>query len=196
MKNIRIAQRAIAAGIHLIVATQRPSTDVIRGVLKANIPTRIAFRVASNADSRTILDQTGAEHLLGRGDMLFIPPGSSAAVRVHGAFVSDDEVKRVVDHLKSNSQPTYDEEVTKAVSGEVGSDEIGPGGYDEIDEMFEQALEFVGRSKTTSISKLQRELRIGYNRAARIIEGMEAEGIVSPPQSGGVRTVLIATSDE
>ena len=193
---IRIAQRARAAGIHLIVATQRPSTDVIRGVLKANIPTRIAFRVASNADSRTILDQTGAEHLLGRGDMLFIPPGSSAAVRVHGAFVSDDEVKRVVDHLKSNSQPTYDEEVTKAVSGEVGSDEFGAGGYDEIDEMFEQALEFVGRSKTTSISKLQRELRIGYNRAARIIEGMEAEGIVSPPQSGGVRNVLIATSDE
>ena len=147
----------------MIVATQRPSTDVIRGVLKANIPTRISFRVASNADSRTTLDQTGAEHLLGRGDMLFIPPGSSAAVRVHGAFVSDDEVKRVVDHLKSSSQPTYDEEVTKAVSGEVGSDEFGPGGYDEIDEMFEQALEFVDRSKTTSISKLQRELRIGYN---------------------------------
>lgn len=193
---IRIAQRARAAGIHLIVATQRPSTDVIRGVLKANIPTRIAFKVASNADSRTILDQTGAEHLLGRGDMLFIPPGSSAAVRVHGAFVSDDEVKRVVDHLKSSSQPTYDEEVTKAVSGEVGADDFGSGSHDEIDAMYEQAVEFVSRSKTTSISKLQRELRIGYNRAARIIEAMEAEGIVSPPQSGGVRAVQIAASDD
>lgn len=193
---IRIAQRARAAGIHLIVATQRPSTDVIRGVLKANIPTRIAFKVASNADSRTILDQTGAEHLLGRGDMLFIPPGSSIAMRVHGAFVSDDEVRRVVDHLKSTTEPTYDEEVIKALSGEVSLDEFGANGQDQIDEMYEQALEFVCRSKTTSISKLQRELRIGYNRAARIIEGMEAEGIVSAPQSGGARTVLIARPDD
>ncbi len=188
---IRIAQRARAAGIHLIVATQRPSTDVIRGVLKANIPTRIAFRVASNADSRTILDQVGAEHLLGKGDMLFIPPGSSTVVRVHGAFVSDDEVKRVVDHLKTASQPNYDEEVTQALSGDSVSGQFDGNDNGDVDEMYEQALDVVSRSKTTSISKIQRELRIGYNRAARIIEAMESDGVISSPQSGGTRTVLI-----
>ncbi len=189
---IRIAQRARAAGIHLIVATQRPSTDVIRGVLKANIPTRIAFRVASNADSRTILDQTGAEHLLGKGDMLFIPPGSAAVMRVHGAFVSDDEVKRVVDHLKQQSQTDYDDSVTQALSGESGPLEFGADGNDDVDDLYEQAMDVVRRSKTTSISKIQRELRIGYNRAARIIEAMESDGIISAPQSGGTRTVLIS----
>ncbi len=193
---IRIAQRARAAGIHLIVATQRPSTDVIRGVLKANIPTRIAFRVASNADSRTILDQTGAEHLLGMGDMLFIPPGSSIAKRVHGAFVSDDEVKRVVDHLKQTHQPAYDETVAQALSGEAGTGVAGSDGVGEVDEFYEEALDVVSRSKTTSISKIQRELRIGYNRAARIIEAMEAEGVVSPPQSGGTRAVLISSPED
>ena len=192
---IRIAQRARAAGIHLIVATQRPSTDVIRGVLKANIPTRIAFRVASNADSRTILDQTGAEHLLGKGDMLFIPPGSSTLKRVHGAFVSDDEVKRVVDHLKRDSEPSYDDNVTESLEGEVGAPGIFSNGSEAVDEMYEQALDVVSRSKTTSISKIQRELRIGYNRAARIIDSMESEGVVSSPQSGGVRNVLISNPD-
>ena len=192
---IRIAQRARAAGIHLIVATQRPSTDVIRGVLKANIPTRIAFRVASNADSRTILDQTGAEHLLGKGDMLFIPPGSSIAKRVHGAFVSDDEVKRVVDHLKKSHEPTYDEGVEQALSGDTALGDVDVDGTNEVDELYEQALDVVSRSKTTSISKIQRELRIGYNRAARIIEAMESDGVVSPPQSGGTRSVLLTTPE-
>ncbi len=192
---IRIAQRARAAGIHLIVATQRPSTDVIRGVLKANIPTRIAFRVASNADSRTILDQTGAEHLLGRGDMLFIPPGSSSVVRVHGAFVSDDEVKRVVDHLKKSSRVEYDSNVTEALIGNATSGPLGADGNDDADDMYEQALDIISRSKTTSISKIQRELRIGYNRAARIIDMMEAEGVISAPQSGGVRAVLIHSAE-
>ena len=192
---IRIAQRARAAGIHLIVATQRPSTDVIRGVLKANIPTRIAFRVASNADSRTILDQTGAEHLLGKGDMLFIPPGSSLAKRVHGAFVSDDEVKRVVDHLKKSHEPTYDEGVEQALSGDTTLGDADSDGSNEVDELYEQALDVVSRSKTTSISKIQRELRIGYNRAARIIEAMESDGVVSPPQSGGTRSVLLTTPE-
>ena len=192
---IRIAQRARAAGIHLIVATQRPSTDVIRGVLKANIPTRIAFRVASNADSRTILDQTGAEHLLGKGDMLFIPPGSSTLKRVHGAFVSDDEVKRVVDHLKRDSEPSYDDNVTESLGGEAGAPGVFSNGSEVVDEMYEQALDIVSRSKTTSISKIQRELRIGYNRAARIIDSMESEGVVSSPQSGGVRNVLISNPD-
>ena len=193
---IRIAQRARAAGIHLIVATQRPSTDVIRGVLKANIPTRIAFRVASNADSRTILDQTGAEHLLGKGDMLFIPPGSSVAKRVHGAFVSDDEVKRVVDHLKKSYQPAYDENVTEMLSGQSSLGEGPLESSQDVDDLYEQALDVVSRSKTTSISKIQRELRIGYNRAARIIEAMEADGVVSPPQSGGTRAVLLTTPEE
>ncbi len=193
---IRIAQRARAAGIHLIVATQRPSTDVIRGVLKANIPTRIAFRVASNADSRTILDQTGAEHLLGKGDMLFIPPGSSVAKRVHGAFVSDDEVKRVVDHLKNSYQPAYDEKVTEMLIGQASIGDSPLEGAHDVDDLYEQALDIVSRSKTTSISKIQRELRIGYNRAARIIEAMEADGVVSPPQSGGTRSVLLTTPDD
>lgn len=195
---IRIAQRARAAGIHLIVATQRPSTDVIRGTLKANIPTRIGFKVASNADSRTILDQPGAEHLLGAGDMLFIPPGSATAKRVHGAFVDDDEVKRVVDSVKRSGDPVYDESMEAALNNEVGSNSNNGrfGLDDEEDELYNAALDFVARSRRPTISSVQRHLRIGYNRAARIIENMEAAGAVSPLQAGGKREVLVPPPEE
>ena len=189
---IRIAQRARAAGIHLIVATQRPSADVIRGILKANIPTRISFKVASNADSRTILDQPGAETLLGQGDMLFIPPGSGSVMRVHGAFVSDDEVKRVVDRLKQLGGPSYDDEVTAALSGaHAGGEFDGNGTVGNGDELYNSALDFVVRSRRPTISSVQRHLRIGYNRAARIIEAMEHAGAISSVQAGGKREVLI-----
>ncbi len=195
---IRIAQRARAAGIHLIVATQRPSTDVIRGVLKANIPTRIGFKVASNADSRTILDQVGAENLLGSGDMLFLPPGSASLMRVHGAFVSDDEVKRVVDSVKHASKPDYDESVTAAISTTEGA-----GGFDgasvaqgEEDELYNKAVDFVIRSRRPTISSVQRFLRIGYNRAARLIETMEEAGVIGPVQAGGKREVLVPPPED
>ncbi len=190
---IRIAQRARAAGIHLIVATQRPSADVIRGVLKANIPTRIGFRVASNADSRTILDQTGAENLLGMGDMLFIPPGSAVAKRVHGAFVSDEEVQRVVDSIKETSPPQYDPGVTRFIDN---SEDNGTSNhYDTIGEkdvLYDKAFDFVIRSQRPSISSVQRHMRIGYNRAANIIESMEKAGAISPPGPGGRRQVLVS----
>ena len=195
---IRIAQRARAAGIHLIVATQRPSTDVIRGTLKANIPTRIGFKVASNADSRTILDQPGAEHLLGAGDMLFIPPGSASVKRVHGAFVDDDEVKRVVDSIKRSGVPVYDKSMEAALSNEAGSNS-GNGKFgldDEEDDLYSVALDFVVRSRRPTISSVQRHLRIGYNRAARIIENMEAAGAISSIQAGGKREVLIPPPEE
>ncbi len=195
---IRIAQRARAAGIHLIVATQRPSTDVIRGVLKANIPTRIGFKVASNADSRTILDQVGAENLLGAGDMLFLPPGSASLMRVHGAFVSDDEVKRVVDSVKHASEPDYDQSVTAAISTMEGL-----GGFDgasvaqgEEDELYSKAVDFVIRSRRPTISSVQRFLRIGYNRAARLIETMEEAGVIGPVQAGGKREVLVPPPED
>ncbi len=190
---IRIAQRARAAGIHLIVATQRPSTDVIRGVLKANIPTRIGFKVASNADSRTILDQAGAENLLGKGDMLFIPPGSAVAQRVHGAFVSDDEVKRVVDSIKKTSFPQYDQSVELALEGNNGSTNFGNGSdfEHEEDELYGQALDFVVRTRRPTISSVQRHLRVGYNRAARMIESMEKAGAITPAGAGGKREILI-----
>ena len=195
---IRIAQRARAAGIHLIVATQRPSTDVIKGILKANIPTRIGFKVASNADSRTILDQPGAETLLGQGDMLFIPPGSSTAKRVHGAFVSDDEVKRVVDFLKEQGEPQYDAEViadrTEASLGGGGSSEFEESGGQE-DDLYNSALYFVAKTRKATISSVQRHLRIGYNRAARIIEAMEESGAIGPVQSGGKREVFVEPPD-
>ena len=195
---IRIAQRARAAGIHLIVATQRPSTDVIRGVLKANIPTRIGFKVASNADSRTILDQVGAENLLGAGDMLFQPPGSASLMRVHGAFVSDDEVKRVVDSVKHASKPTYDESVTAAISSTDGTGSFGGASVaqGEEDELYSKAVDFVIRSRRPTISSVQRFLRIGYNRAARLIETMEEAGVIGPVQAGGKREVLVPPPDD
>ncbi len=196
----RLAQKARAAGIHLVLATQRPSVDVITGLIKANIPTRIAFQVSSKIDSRTILDQSGAEQLLGHGDMLYLPPGTAMPERVHGAFVSDDEVHRVVKHLKSvSSTPSYmpgvlDEVQTTHdghVIGATGLPEAAPteGGSGE-DELYDQAVRIVTESRRASISGVQRRLKIGYNRAARLIEEMEAQGVVSPPEANGNRMVI------
>lgn len=189
----RIAQKARAAGIHMILATQRPSVDVITGLIKANVPTRIAFQVSSKVDSRTILDQGGAEQLLGHGDMLYMPPGTSMPVRVHGAFVDDDEVHRVVAEWKKRGEPQYLESITAGdqdnegmLTGlaEEGSDD------QESDPLFDEAVACVTQSQRASISSVQRKLRIGYNRAARLIDGMEAAGIVSPPGHNGAREVL------
>jgi len=175
----RLAQMARAAGIHLILATQRPSVDVITGLIKANFPTRISFKVFSRTDSRTILDQMGAESLLGNGDMLFLPPGTGAVQRVHGAFVSEIEVQRVVDFLKKQGEPDYD----KTILETPPAAESGGGGDDEYDEKWDEALAIIAETRQASISMLQRRLRLGYNRAARMIEKMEAEGIVG--QSDG-----------
>jgi len=172
----RLAQMARAAGIHLILATQRPSVDVITGLIKANFPTRISFKVFSRTDSRTILDQMGAETLLGNGDMLFLPPGTGAVQRVHGAFVSEIEVQRVVDFLKKQGQPDYDKSILEAPPAA----ESGGSGDDDYDEKWDEALAIIADTKQASISMLQRRLRLGYNRAARMIEKMEAEGIVGP----------------
>jgi S-DNA-T family DNA segregation ATPase FtsK/SpoIIIE len=188
----RIAQKARAAGIHLILATQRPSVDVITGLIKANIPSRIAFQVASKVDSRTILDQMGAETLLGQGDMLYLPPGSGYPMRVHGAFVSDAEVHRVVEHLKTQGVPQYVEGVLEAAPGDGGDEGVSLEGADaESDPMYDQAVAVVLKTRRPSISLVQRHLRIGYNRAARLIEAMERAGLVSPMQSNGNREVLV-----
>ncbi|WP_296943053.1 DNA translocase FtsK [uncultured Massilia sp.] len=193
----RIAQKARAAGIHLILATQRPSVDVITGLIKANIPTRIAFQVSSKIDSRTILDQMGAETLLGMGDMLYMPPGTGLPVRVHGAFVSDDEVHRVVKHLQETGEPNYIEGILEGgVAEEGGADgaaAAGEGGG-ESDAMYDQAVQVVLKNRKASISLVQRHLRIGYNRAARLIEQMEQSGLVSPMQSNGNRDILVPTA--
>ena len=182
---IRIAQRARAAGIHLVLATQRPSVDVVTGLIKANVPTRIAFQVSSRADSRTVLDQMGAEQLLGQGDMLFLPPGTGFMRRVHGSFVSDEEVAQVVAHLKSGPPPVYLHEVTEGGSGAF-ADNGAPGGGEggESDELYDEAVRFVTQSRKASISSLQRQLRVGYNRAARMIETMEESGVVGPSDNG------------
>jgi DNA segregation ATPase FtsK/SpoIIIE, S-DNA-T family len=192
----RLAQKARASGIHLILATQRPSVDVITGLIKANIPTRMAFQVSSRIDSRTILDQQGAEQLLGHGDMLYLPPGSGLPERIHGAFVDDHEVHAVVEWLKQQGEPDYLEDVladTQTTSdgqtiGETGLPEASGG--DSEDELYDKAVAYVLESRRASISSVQRQLRIGYNRAARLIEEMEAQGVVSPPEHNGQREVL------
>jgi DNA segregation ATPase FtsK/SpoIIIE, S-DNA-T family len=193
----RLAQKARASGIHLILATQRPSVDVITGLIKANIPTRIAFQVSAKVDSRTILDQMGAEALLGHGDMLYLPPGTSLPNRVHGAFVSDQEVHRVVGALKGTGVPVYVDEILQGPSmpipGLAGEgDEGGEGGETdgEQDPLYDQAVRIVVESRKASISGVQRRLKIGYNRAARMIESMESAGLVGPLQSNGAREVL------
>ncbi len=189
----RIAQKARAAGIHLILATQRPSVDVLTGLIKANIPTRLSFMVQSKVDSRTILGEGGAEQLLGHGDMLFLPPGGGLARRVHGAFVSDEEVHRVVADWKSRGSPVYIEEITQGVEereinmGNMGG---GDGEGEEDDALYDEAVAFVTESRKASISAVQRKLRIGYNRAARMIESMEAAGVVSEMGTNGSREVL------
>ncbi|WP_186425348.1 DNA translocase FtsK [Cupriavidus metallidurans] len=187
----RLAQKARAAGIHLILATQRPSVDVITGLIKANIPTRVAFQVSSKIDSRTILDQMGAESLLGQGDMLFLPPGTGYPQRVHGAFVADEEVHRVVEHWKQFGEPDYDEAILAGDAPEGAADLFGDNGSDgESDPLYDEAAQFVLTSRRASISAVQRQLRIGYNRAARLIEQMEAAGLVSPMGRNGTREVL------
>ena len=186
----RLAQKARAAGIHLVLATQRPSVDVITGLIKANIPTRISFQVSSKIDSRTILDQMGAEALLGQGDMLYMAPGGGALVRVHGAFVADSEVHGVVDYLKKTGQPEYVEGVLDAPGGEGEEGGGEEGGDGEADPLYDQAVDVVLKTRRPSISLVQRHLRIGYNRAARLIEQMERSGLVSPMGSNGNREVL------
>ena len=192
----RLAQKSRASGIHLILATQRPSVDVITGLIKANVPTRVSFQVSSKVDSRTILDQQGAESLLGQGDMLYLPPGSGHPQRVHGAYVSDTEVQRVVEHLKRQGEAQYidgildDPELAEADSG--GAD--APGG--EADPLYDQAVQIVLQNRRASISLVQRHLRIGYNRAARLIEDMERAGLVSSMASNGNREILAPSRPE
>ncbi|AEB08494.1 DNA translocase FtsK [Desulfobacca acetoxidans] len=183
---IRLAQKSRAAGIHLILATQRPSVDVITGLIKANFPTRISFQVSSKVDSRTILDTIGAERLLGMGDMLFIPPGTSRLKRIHGAFVSEDEVKRVVEYLKTQQAPVFEVGILEMQEEEAKEEEMG-----DKDEKYADAIEIVAETRQASISMLQRRLRIGYNRAARIIEMMEKEGLVGPSDGIKAREVYV-----
>jgi len=199
----RLAQKARASGIHLILATQRPSVDVITGLIKANIPTRIAFQVSAKVDSRTILDQSGAESLLGHGDMLYLPPGTSVPVRIHGAFVSDQEVHRVVESLRSSIEPVYVDEVLSGPKGPVPGlpDEGGEGGEGgdadgEQDPLYDEAVRIVTESRRASVSGIQRRLKIGYNRAARLVETMEAAGLVGSLQPNGSREVLVAAPPE
>ena len=188
----RIAQKARAAGIHLILATQRPSVDVLTGLIKANVPTRLSFMVQSKVDSRTILGEGGAAQLFGHGDMLFLPPGGGVPTRVHGAFVSDEEVHRVVADWKNRGEPVYIDSVTQ------NTDELEPGSFgatgaedsEDGDALYDEAVRFVTESRKASISAVQRKLRIGYNRAARMIESMEASGVVSEMSSKGSREVI------
>ena len=190
----RLAQKARASGIHMLLATQRPSVDVITGLIKANVPTRIAFQVSAKVDSRTILDQMGAETLLGHGDMLYLPPGISLPTRVHGAFVADNEVHAVVESLKTAGKPQYIEEILEAneTSG-VGLEQDADA---EKDVLYDQAVQVVIDTKKASISGVQRRLKIGYNRAARMVEAMEAAGLVGPLESNGSREILITTPSE
>jgi DNA segregation ATPase FtsK/SpoIIIE, S-DNA-T family len=189
----RLAQKARASGIHLVLATQRPSVDVITGLIKANVPTRVAFQVSSKIDSRTILDQMGAETLLGQGDMLYLPPGSGYPQRIHGAFVSDGEVHNVVNFLKAQGEPNYIEGILTNeteggdIDGMLGGDDAGG----EKDPLYDEAVAIVLKTRRASISSVQRQLRIGYNRAARLIEDMERAGLVSAMQSNGNREVLV-----
>ncbi len=195
----RLAQKARASGIHMLLATQRPSVDVITGLIKANVPTRIAFQVSARVDSRTILDQIGAENLLGHGDMLYLPPGTSLPVRVHGAFVADHEVHRVVKHIKKSGRPRYIDEILEGPSGPtpglIGIDKFPADAADaEEDPLYDQAVQVVMETKKASISGVQRRLKIGYNRAARMVESMEAAGLVGPLQPNGSREILVPTS--
>jgi S-DNA-T family DNA segregation ATPase FtsK/SpoIIIE len=184
----RIAQKARAAGIHLVLATQRPSVDVITGLIKANIPTRLSFQVSSRIDSRTILDQQGAETLLGMGDMLYMPPGTGQPLRLHGAFVSDEEVQRVVDWLKERSSPNYIDAILDSSAEDGAEGTANDGG--EADPLYDQAVAIVLENKRASISFVQRHLRIGYNRAARLLEDMERAGLVSKMSGSGTREIL------
>ena len=192
----RIAQKARAAGIHLVLATQRPSVDVITGLIKANVPTRISFQVSSRIDSRTILDQQGAESLLGMGDMLYMAPGTGLPIRVHGAFVTDDEVHRVVTWLKEHhGEPKYIESILDPQNEiDASGGEAGPSG--EADPLYDQAVAIILENKRASISLVQRHLRIGYNRAARLLEDMEKAGLVSKMGNNGNREILVRSAGD
>jgi S-DNA-T family DNA segregation ATPase FtsK/SpoIIIE len=191
----RLAQLARAAGIHLILATQRPSVNVITGVIKANLPSRIAFKVASKVDSRTILDGGGADQLIGRGDMLFLPPGTADLVRAQGAFVADEEIAAIVDYIKThNGEPEFDEQFQRTIETSDDEEDEAGGGDDNgewDDDMVPQAIEVIRTSRRASTSMLQRRLKIGYNRAARIMELLEAEGIVGPEKGSSPRDILV-----
>jgi S-DNA-T family DNA segregation ATPase FtsK/SpoIIIE len=184
----RLAQMARAAGMHLILATQRPSVDVLTGLIKANFPTRISFKVFSKVDSRTILDMSGAEHLLGDGDSLFMPPGKARMQRIHGTYISEKETERVIEFLKEQGTARYDESVLEAVEEENG--DFNNIGEDDYDEKYDEAVALVCETGQASISMVQRRLRVGYNRAARMIEIMEKEGIVGPSDGSKPREVL------
>jgi S-DNA-T family DNA segregation ATPase FtsK/SpoIIIE len=186
----RLAQMARAAGIHLILATQRPSVDVLTGIIKANFPTRLTFQVSSRTDSRTIIDTVGAENLLGSGDMLFLPPGTAKLQRIHGAYISEAELGRIIAFLKSQGKPDYDENVTEASAVEIAESDD-----DDYDERYDDAVALVTKTGQASISMVQRHLRIGYNRAARIIEKMEKEGVVGPSDGVKPREVLVTSYD-
>jgi len=181
----RLAQMARAAGIHLLLATQRPSVDVLTGIIKANLPARISFQVSSRIDSRTILDNMGAEKLLGRGDMLFLPPGTSKLTRIHGPYVSEPEIERVVDYIKQHGRPQYEKIPFKSKKTKDGEESF------EHDEKYDEAVQIVAETRQASISMIQRKLRVGYNRAARMIERMEQEGVVGPQEGVKPREVLV-----
>jgi S-DNA-T family DNA segregation ATPase FtsK/SpoIIIE len=187
----RLAQMARAAGIHLVLATQRPSVDVLTGVIKANFPARISFQVSSRTDSRTILDQNGADHLLGNGDMLFLPPGTSKMQRLHGAFVTEGEVSELTRFLAKQGSPSFDEELTAI---ELDSQDPNARGED-VDEMYDHAVQIVAESRNASISYVQRRLKVGYNRAARMVEQMESEGVIGPQIGTKPREVFVSPID-
>jgi S-DNA-T family DNA segregation ATPase FtsK/SpoIIIE len=189
----RLAQMARAAGMHIVLATQRPSVDVLTGLIKANFPTRISFKVSSKVDSRTILDGSGAEHLLGMGDMLFLPPGAAKLQRIHGAFISEQETDRIVTFLKEQGTAEYDDSVLQVVEEEA---EMVDEGGEAYDEKYDEAVALVTETGQASISMVQRRLRIGYNRAARMIEIMEKEGIVGPSDGARPREVLVRSGYE
>jgi len=186
----RIAQKARAAGIHLVIATQRPSTDVVTGLIKANLPSRASFQLASFVDSKTILDRAGAERLLGNGDMLFIPPGISQLLRLHGAFVSDEEIEKITGYLRSQGEPSYRTEILVSDEDE-DEDQDGSGSNSTDDPLFQDALVLARQSGRVSASFLQRHLNVGYNRAAKMIETMESRGIVGPQDGSRPREVLM-----
>jgi DNA segregation ATPase FtsK/SpoIIIE, S-DNA-T family len=190
---MRLAQMARASGIHLVLATQRPSVDVLTGVIKANFPSRIAFQVSSRTDSRTVLDANGAERLLGEGDLLFLPPGTSRLQRIHAPYVSEQEVQRVVEHLRAQGEPELDPTLIRLSEEGEKRDERGG---EELDELFDAAVDLVARHRIASISFIQRKLKIGYNRAARMVEHMEAEGMVGPQEGTKPREIFVRPPDE
>ena len=189
---MRLAQMARAAGIHLVLATQRPSVDVLTGIIKANFPSRISFQVSSRTDSRTVLDANGAERLLGMGDLLYVPPGSSKLERIHGPYISEKEVEAVTEWSRQQGSPEFDPTLIRLSQESEKSEERG----EEVDELFDQAVDVVARSRIASISFVQRKLKIGYNRSARILEQMEADGIVGPQEGTKPREIFVRPPDE